>query len=286
MFKRSFNTELVGALTGAGLGYGLTALKERSLKPDSETALSNTMAGSVLGLKVGLAAEFLARLIRRKQMEKSLSGLPDTNKEQLKKVIKAFKGVNIPVYIQDSGTPYDNAFYIEGSPQWGVFGERPTFKDAITGRKVTNPASAAIYVGKNFRKLPIVAHELGHATDFKDKSNLERFSLGVGRTVEAIGTGASVGLLVAGMMGNMEPEDVNKGLMVTGSAALGSSIFNKFMTKRLERRASDKAIQVLKRLQRPKQLDQSKDALLAAYSTYDPIRLSDPDFGSGKYYKE
>ena len=69
-------------------------------------------------------------------------------------------------------------------------------------------------------------------------------------------------------------------------ASLGTSVLSDALAwhliRRKERAASDIAIQSLVKLPKKKR-DEARDLLQRAYATYDPVQISQPDFGSGRY---
>lgn len=280
MRKKAFDPALAGMLLGGAAGVGLGVNWK-------EDPLQYGAVGGLLGAKTGWLAEKVARWFRARRLMKHMSTIKDVNKKDMAKLIKAFGG-RIPVYVQSSGKDIENALYSEGGNPWRYFSgpDVPQFKDALTGKPVKNHADKAVYLGSSFKKLPVLAHELGHADDFAQKSPAERglaTALAIGT---AVGAGSSLALLFAGM-GN--PDLQRKMLpLQLGSAftATAGIIGQGLLSKRNERRASDRAMQVLKRLQKGKSLDSSREALEKTYATYEPIQFGTPAFGSGEYFPQ
>ena len=277
MYKRALDIPLLGSALGAGGGL---LYAKNSSKPFGMSALNGALIGAGLGFKT----EFISQAIRSLLFKRRLNQLKNNTNKDLQRVVKTFGDIKIPVYLQTAGTPFDNAMYIEGQPQWMFMPDKPVFKNLLTGKRVNKTKDRAVYLGRNFRKLPILAHELGHASDFKDKPNLERIALYAGRGLSGVGLLASFGLLAAGASGKIAKDKLLPLLGISaGVSVLGNSM-NKSLTQRSERRASDAAIQVLNKIQKPDALTTSKDLLNSAYATYDPIMLHKPEFGLGEYY--
>jgi len=277
MDKQALDTTFACALLGAGVG---------ALTGNSDERGKTTLAGAVSGAALGAKIKFLGQLYRSMRFRFALNGHKHALNSDMRKIIKAYGKLGIPVYQQIGGSSIGNAMYMEGKPGWAGRKGGPVFMDVLTKKVVTDPAEKAIYLGSNFDKLPVLAHELGHAQDYKEMSGLSR-NLRRGANIAAIGGFAgSIGIIIASLLGKMDKDVAENALLGTSSVAWGGSMLRHYLSRRDERRASDRAIQVLQKVQKPKQLESSKRLLERAYATYDPIRFDMPDFGSGEYYPQ
>ena len=244
--------------------------------------------GAGAGLQAGGIADTVARVIRQKRFRERLGDLPNATAKDVKKLEKAFRYLNIPIYKQVGGEPYDNACYTTGGMRGGKW------KDIKTGKVTDKPANHAVFIGANFNKLPVLAHELGHGHDFITAKRWYHkpwlpalLSLGtVGGSVAAMIGGASG---IADAVGSeWEGRERSIAPALTAGAGIGLALIcagmRQSITLKNERAASDKAIMVLKNMATQEKLDKYRKMLQAAYGTYEPIQVTgSPTFGSGEY---
>ena len=269
------------ALLGAAAVGGL-ALYEGADSPFSvgHAAFMGAAGGSALGINI----ENMARYFRLKSSNRTLESLPNARQANIKKLVKAFDMSKLPVFVQEEGTPWENAaYYDSGTPEEEVPDAK--WKNVLTGKRLRKFPNRAVYIGKKYNHIPVLAHELGHAVDFADKSEFDR---SVAPTMyKAMMTGgafvgglAGVGSSALRGFGHDAESRVASIISMAGSAIglLGAALY-KARTKRLESTASRNALNILKGMQRKQTYEQSRDALTKAYRTYDPISVMDP-FGS------
>ena len=262
---------LLTALAGAAAGASVPFVT-REEAPDAEQIANNTFIGAVVGASGGRLISNAASWFKVKKLKKELGGLKDVNPSALKALAKASKRSDVPIYIQTGGKPIDNAFYqITANPAL----DSKDFKLLVKGRKDSSVRDAdTVVIGKNFRKLPVVAHELGHASDF----NENKLSIGE-KWLAPLGVLATAGAFWTARA--MEPS-LKKSLTLLAAATLGlgTSAYTTYKTRAREREASKRALEFIQRMKRTaKEQAQARQFLETAYSTYDPIRIgSKPPF--------
>ena len=198
-----------------------------------------------------------------------LENYPSMTRNHLKRLIR-YAPKDLPIYLQTKGD-LDNAFYTDGDT--GLLDG--SWTDARTGKALKEiPQGRGVYVGKNFRYAPILAHELGHA------SSIERHGGDTGTSIGAYSGLASIGLLLAGGLATRKwnsTKNVNwlYGALGMGAAGLGAGILSDALKTREERRASDTAAAYLQRLKgiSKARREQGLDLLSRAYRTYSPLQL-------------
>ena len=270
-------TTLLGALAGLGIGAADHGL-------DDDRVIGTTLQGGTMGAVAGTLAENLARVFRGMRLRKALVGIKGASQKDIKALAKAFRGLNVPIYQQTGGPAFDNACYAQnGTVPRGPWGEELEWRDVKTGKKADSSerryGQPAVFVGKSFNKLPVIAHELGHADDFSKKNWLGR-NAGVLMTL-----GSGLGILCAalGAQDAAHREEVTPLNATAMAMGIPSMLVPAWWSRRLERKASDKAIQVLSGYA-PRKSESAKQLLQKAYATYDPIQIfGQPDFGSGAY---
>jgi hypothetical protein len=262
------------ALTVEDLDYDDPA--EIGVDEEKRLLLENKSGVRRLRVATGIANWFRARAFKKK-----LQAAKNSNLQELRRLIRLSNSAKVPVYIQSGGTPLGNAYYADFGVPTVDWGPGITWKDALTGRSVRMPKDKAVFIGKGYNKLPVIAHELGHASDLNENT----WSTKAGAALDVV-----QGLSLATAMLAAHPDAVDKGVsplvgIIGGAGLLAASTLSSMLSKRDERAASDRAIQSLRQLQKEKQLNKSLELLVSAYKTYDPLSIGTPDFGSNKYAK-
>ena len=261
---------LLGSAVGASFGEGPL---------NSSHRLLTTMLGGAVGRFSGATVSMLASAYHKHKLNKLVESLPSASDKELKNLKGAFKADLVDIYKQpdEAERTFDNAAYYDdwntyGEPKQQVLGYGEFNKVAasnVSKKKGVRPDSeqptGAILIGRDYAKLPLVAHELGHASP-DDKPWWEKLHMAdVART-------AAFGSSMAGLNFVWGKPGVALALLTAGALAGGAA---SAMERAEERRASRNALRVLKSVA-PGQVDKAREALLQAYRTYDPVRFTDP----------
>lgn len=264
---------VLGAALGAAKGYmhdvGSSTEDFDGGNLKVRNAATAALTGLALGRGVGSLVDSGVSWWAGRRLHDMLSQYPLMTKRHLKRLIR-YAPKDLPIYLQTKGS-FGNAAYVPDEVPAPFGGE---WVDARTGKKVKgSPTKRGVYIGKNFRKAPVLAHELGHASSF------ERHD---GRRWSALGSAAGIGslglLLAAGLMGRKWHSDGGDGWLY-GTAGLtaagfGLGMLSDALQTREERRASDTAAAYLNSLKLPKrQHSDGLDLLSTAYRTYSPLHL-------------
>lgn len=241
----------------------------------------NAAVGGGVGYSIGELLQGAANLWRRRQMDKTMEAMKPGTKAEIRKILNQPEFRHIPAYQQVDGDSIDNAYYADGSLP---LADTENWRDIRTGKTPDEFQDRAIYIGKGFNHVPIVAHELGHAHDLRNTSRGANIGLAL---LYAAGMGASFG---GGLLMNQGVQEKNWDSAKVGAvimaAGLGGLGLSRYITNKRERAASDIAIQTLERMRvGRKKLDDANKLLQSAYATYDPIQFSEPEFGSARYGK-
>lgn len=239
--------------------------------------------GASLGAAAGTLTQAVAGWLNKSKFDKQLRSAPDASDNDIRKLMSHFKDADLPVYVQTGGADVQNAFYSDaGAPSFLVAGDKPEWTELTTGRKYNDEQEPAVFVGKSYRKLPVIAHELGHAVDMKGRGGfMKRLPMLIGlASLAATGTA----MYRSHRMLKNPSADYNPYITV-GAALLGIAMSSipSMITNSWERKASDIAQKRMSEYQRASTAAKSLDMLRRAYSTYDPVQLSAPDFGKGNY---
>ena len=280
-----------GQLLGAGLGSAIGYLYAAGNSLKGKDAVLTGIAGAGAGGLVGLALEHIARVRARKEMRRRLAASPSVTDARLRALIGKGGDLKLPVYRQLSGEPIPNAYYMPNGPIVpGMLGSKDSKFLELTGKSV-KPIKAtsiptgkpSIVIGRDFAKAPILAHELGHAEDFKERPN-EKWKI--------LGLSAAVGILSAGAIGGkyLAYRNVKDSLGTGTGFLLGAGIgfapalagyaLNRRKLK-LEEIASRKAMERLSDYyngKSPSRLKHDAKLLESAYQTYDPLELKETKF--------
>lgn len=262
---------LLGSAVGASFGEGPL---------NSRNRLLTTMLGGAVGRFSGATVSMLASAYHKHKLNKLVESLPSASNKELKNLKGAFKADLVDIYKQpdEAKRTFDNASYYDslntsGAPKQKVFGYGEFNKVAASNvykKKDIRPDSeqpidGALLIGRDYAKLPIVAHELGHAS-LDDKPWWAR------QHASTAANAISFGSSIAGLHFIGKKPGVALALLTAGALAGGAS---RAMELAEERRASRNALRVLKSVA-PGQVDKARKALLRAYRTYDPVRFTDP----------
>ena len=231
--------------------------------------ISGGLNGALVGSSVGSLIDKAVNWYAVNDLTEHLENYPSMTRNHLKRLIR-YAPKDLPIYLQTKGD-LDNAFYTDGDT--GLLDG--SWTDARTGKALKEiPQGRGVYVGKNFRYAPILAHELGHA------SSIERHGGDTGTSIGAYSGLASIGLLLAGGLATRKwnsTKNVNwlYGALGMGAAGLGAGILSDALKTREERRASDTAAAYLQRLKgiSKARREQGLDLLSRAYRTYSPLQL-------------
>ena len=259
----------VPAADAAGNPLSQDEKDRRSLAQRAGKAAFLGFLGSKAGRGVGNIVDVLTKWFAVRDLTARLKEYPEMTRAHLRRLIR-YAPKDLPIYLQTKGS-LDNAFYTDSDtlPLDG------SWTDARTGKALKEiPQGRGVYVGKNFRYAPILAHELGHA------SSIERHGGDTGTSIGAYSGLASIGLLLAGGLATRKwnsTKNVNwlYGALGMGAAGLGAGILSDVLRTREERRASDTAAAYLQRLKgiSKAQRAQGLDLLSRAYRTYSPLQL-------------
>lgn len=173
--------------------------------------------------------------------------------------------------IQDSGMA-DNAFYVPNSNYENI--ARKLMAKKVKGE------GGSIAIGDKARALPIVAHELGHAENYRTGRFYKRI---MGAAIGGA-LGAASGLAGMGLIRSLNPynkKDFSAMAALIGSgASLGTAIGNYITQSSIhseEKQATANAIEYLRKMKRkPEQLEKDKEVLDKALNTYSTSRYTVP----------
>ena len=250
------------ALGGALLGAAATGVADESL------------VGALPGFGIGYGiGRYITNRKQQQQVEELqdiIAKTPNANLKVLKALSKASGRVNTPIFIQTKGEPYDNAFW-RGYPDPYI--DPSYFKCLVKAknrRKATVQDADVIVIGKNFKKYPVIAHELGHSADFAtNKPALRDFF------IPALLSTAGLAGIPAGMAVSIQ--DANVGAVIsTLSAAclLGAATYSNYREAKRERAASKNAVEYIEKVKKSAvEREKARKLLETAYNTYEPIRL-------------
>ena len=276
---------LLGGVVGAGIGasdevsvpaadaagnpLSQDEKDRRSLAQRAGKAAFLGFLGSKAGRGVGNIVDVLTKWFAVRDLTARLKEYPEMTRAHLRRLIR-YAPKDLPIYLQTKGS-LDNAFYTDSDtlPLDG------SWTDARTGKAVKGiPQGRGVYIGKDFKYAPILAHELGHA------SSMERHGGGTGVSTSFYTGLGSVGLLVAaGLSFSKWRRGGGKGWLYgaagLSAAGLGAGIVSDAFRTREERRASDTAAAYLLKLKglSQAQREQGLDLLSRAYRTYSPLQL-------------
>lgn len=256
----------------AGLGGALAGGALGSLSGDIDVAAGSALAGLATGSILGGGVTVYKQYQNRKKLEKELGDIKEADIATIKALRKASDRANVPIFIQTSGKPYANAHYqLEANP----FINPAEYKLVTQDKDRPNPTPNdpdVIIIGKNYKKLPIIAHELGHAQDFKENKPgfIEKWLPAVGLLATCMGTSFGKEFAVRGKFAAGAAS-----VLAGGLAGLGTAWYGDSKRKAREGVASKKALAYLALLkQKAVEQAQARQLLETAYSTYDPIRMS------------
>lgn len=252
-------TMLGGAIAGGALAHFLVPKKKRKKR--------HMLYGGVLGMAAGKLLFSVLEAKKQLDFHKKIMEFPDATSEQVKDIIDKYRretGVKAPAFLQTEGPDFRNAIYLK--PPLLHYAPAFKFVDLVTGKRPGRSQVGApdgVFIGRNFKKIPVILHEFGHAkdymTDHKVREGIKNFAVPAGKLTGAV-------LLAGGLMAGSAPT------MALGAGAflLGAGLKREAI-KQGERVATNNALSFLEHNSSSDEYAKAKDLLTAAYRTYNPI---------------
>lgn len=268
---------ILGAGIGAGTGYAAAGLiRTRTPKSSSRTvgAATGGIAGALLGHSFGLGLNHFISEYRCRKLDDVRShiqsGSPIEQRSMKSVAKKAPK--NVTYYEQvGGGRAFDNGMFVAAGGDPGIDRDYE-WRNIRTGKKEKPDLSKNnIFLGRDYRSVDVLAHEIGHAEDLNNGISPER------RKRRFFANKASALLPVAGIA----TLALSKGKLAIPAATLVAAglvagAYSRELTREAERSASTNAVKYLQPLDRP---EEDKELMLAglehAYRGYDPVQLND-----------
>ena len=272
------DTTLACALLGAAGGYLIDNQRGEASLADGYPM---TLRAFTTGAATGALADTLLATRNFTKLQDILKQSRKATPADVKKLQEAAKSEDTAVFLQgSSGDDLGNAFYTYSEKLPGV--DTGTIYKRIglaaANSKMQSAAKKAgdpdtVVVGRGMDRLPVLAHELGHAADFKRNPPgfLERNAGRVANALMAVNLGLGAAMW-------LDKDRTRRKMYHTGLlgslplALLSRSVTRHYYNKR-EIQASKNAIKYINKIY-PEDVDKAAGALETAYSTYEPVRLT------------